>query len=161
MIWQIVQSAMFPETPWTIEIAQVPPNAIVTTSRASALRFLEILRKNVTGARPLSIPLPSDHLTSTKLLEKDIIDGLALEVCLDHREEPWVVAPKRFFKEPPSPRPSLTSSPGPLVLVIDWLVVIHLYVWQFPSLVLGRVNGCWWSLALSGGSIEEGNDFVA
>ena len=96
-------------------MAQTPPNAIATTSRACALRFLELLRKNVTGARPLSTPLSSNDPTLAELSEKDIIDGLVLEIFLDHHEEPWVVAPGGLFKELPSP-PSVSSPGHPLVI---------------------------------------------
>jgi len=93
---------MFTETKWTAEIAQISPNAITHTKRESTLRFLELLRTNVTGARPLSTPPLSNDLTLAGLSEKDIIEGLALEIYMDHHEESWVVAPERFFKKPAS-----------------------------------------------------------
>ena len=77
-----------------MEIADIPQGAFITTYKASALRFLELLRKEVTGTRSLLMPLGSNPLI---LGEKELGAELALEVYLD-REEAWVVSPETFFK---------------------------------------------------------------
>jgi len=104
---------MFPGQKWTTEIAQIPASPIAATSRASVLRYLGLLREKVTGARPLSTPLPSNDLTLAEFRERDIIEGLALEVYLDRDEDSWVVAPERFFKRTACPTgiPSLAYPP--------------------------------------------------
>ena len=110
---------MFTETEWTTEIARIPGGVIATTNQSTALQFLELLRKNVTGARPLSsMPLPSNDLASTELSEKDIIEGLALEIYMDHHDhhkEPWVVAPERFFNNRPPHLASRLASPSVVI----------------------------------------------
>jgi hypothetical protein len=89
---------MFPEANWTTQIAQIPASTTVTTIRGSALRFLDLLRNRVTGVRQLSTPLPPNDPSSAELAERNIMEGLALEVYMDHHEEPWVVAPERLFR---------------------------------------------------------------
>ena len=86
-----------------MEIAQTPASPFATTSRECVLRYLGLLRKNITGARPLSTPLPSHNQTVAEATESDIIEGLALEIYLDGHHEEWVVAPERFFKKADSP----------------------------------------------------------
>jgi len=108
MVWQVLQSSLFLGTDWRTKVAQIPQSEIVSTHRESVLRFLELLRREVTGTRSLSMPPGSNPLSS--LAEKELIEGLALEVYLDHYEEAWVVAPERFFKEPGSQPPSRLSS---------------------------------------------------
>jgi hypothetical protein len=100
---------LFPGTEWKTEIAQIPQGATVSTSKGSALRFLELLRKKVTGARALSTPLGSRGMHSSL---EELVQGFALEIYLDRHEEPWVVAPETFFKKPASP-PPLSSPPAP------------------------------------------------
>jgi hypothetical protein len=85
---------LLPGVEWVIDLAHIPESELVTTPRASALRFLELLRKMVTGRRALSTP------TVTNNQERKIVEGLALDVYLDRHEvseEVWVVAPQRFF----------------------------------------------------------------
>ena len=72
--------------------------------RATTLQYVELLRKNVTGGRPLSTPLATSDLTPPILSDINIIEELALEVYNDHYKDMWVVAPERFFKNQVSPR---------------------------------------------------------
>ena len=92
-----------------MEIAQIPPNEILpATLQATTLKYVELLRKNVTGGRSLAIPLTSNNQTPAKLSEMDIIEGLALEVFIDYHDnrDMWVVAPETLFKK----RTSIVSS---------------------------------------------------
>lgn len=72
----------------------------MVSAQQSAIRYLEFLRESVTGARRLSTPIPEHE---REYPEKDIFEGLALELFLHHQErtQDWVVAiPERFFMEP-------------------------------------------------------------
>ena len=73
---------------------------MVPGAEGSALRYLEFLRESVTGASRLSTPTSEDV---REYAEKDIVEGLALEIFLHHQERmvSWDVAiPERFFIEP-------------------------------------------------------------
>lgn len=94
---------MFPEANWATQIARIPPSTTVTTVRGSTLRFLDLLRNRVTGARQLSKPLPPTDSPSAEPPERAIMEGLALDVYMDHHEEPWVVAPERLFRNTYAP----------------------------------------------------------
>jgi len=87
---------MLPGVEWRTEIAEIPSSEIVSSSRASALRYFELVRKMVAGARPLSAPA-TDNWSFAALPEKELVEGLAIEVYLDCHEEAWVVAPETFF----------------------------------------------------------------
>ena len=55
--------------------------------------------------------MPPGSDLSIYLGDKELIEGLALEVFLHHCEETWVVAPERFFKNPISQPAHLSSTP--------------------------------------------------
>jgi len=88
---------LLPGVEWRIEIAEIPQGAIAHTSRASALRYVELMRKMVTGARPLSTPPATNDLTLEALPEKDLVEALALELYVNRHETSWVVVPEKFF----------------------------------------------------------------
>jgi hypothetical protein len=89
---------LFTETIWKTEFVQIAPGAIAPpTMRATTLQYVELLRKNVTGGRSLSTPAAANDLTPAVFSEVNIIEGLALELYIDHHNETWVVAPERFF----------------------------------------------------------------
>jgi len=113
IVWQGMQSALSLGTDWKLEIAQTTQSTIACTQgrRGSALRLLELLRREVTGARALSMPLGSNRLSS--LEEKELVEGLALDIFLEYFEEAWVVAPETFFQLPASLPPSRLPSPQP------------------------------------------------
>jgi hypothetical protein len=94
---QVLLSTLFHGSAWTLETTEIPRREIVSTYKGSALRFLDLVRREVTGTRSLSTPPLAGRNPVALLGEKELAEGLALEVYLD-REEGWVVAPERFFK---------------------------------------------------------------
>jgi len=86
---------LLPGVEWRTEIPEIPQSEIVSTSRASALRYFELVRKMVTGARP--ILTATDDWSFAALPERELVEGIAFEVYLDRHEEAWVVAPEKFF----------------------------------------------------------------
>ena len=99
---------LLPGVGWEIEIAEVPQTAIVTSTRGCALRFFELLRRTVTGARPLPVTATTsdtslDDTSLAVLREREMAERLAIEVYMDHQEaeaEAWVIVPDMLFQMP-------------------------------------------------------------
>ena len=97
MNWQVIESPNFLGTTWATEFAEIPSSEMVNTSRASTVRFLELLRTKVTAARPLGTPVSPNGLPV--ILDKDLMAAHALEIYLHYHEDaqPWEVAPPEWF----------------------------------------------------------------
>jgi hypothetical protein len=89
-------SGFFVGSEWTLEFGAIPTESKAATTRQSVLRVLELLRRKVTGGRPLSRPERSADTVSL-LEESELVEAFGIEVYLDHYEGAWVVALELFF----------------------------------------------------------------
>ena len=76
-------------------IAPIPSGEAITTKRESTLRYLELLRHEVTGLRGLAKPSVDPGMATTM---DAILEEVAVEAYFQVLNHAWRVVPGRFFR---------------------------------------------------------------
>jgi len=76
-------------------IAPIPSGEAITTKRESTLRYLELLRHEITGSRGLAQPSVHPGMATTM---DAILEEVAVEAYFQVLNQAWRVVPGRFFR---------------------------------------------------------------